>query len=63
MECVRQLCRGPLYERDVLYLSGSLQRVHKDPFDRVIAADALFRDLHLLSPDEPFGQYGCAMIW
>ena len=50
-------------QRDVLYLSGSLPRVHKDPFDRVIAADALFRDLYLLTPDEPFGQYGCAMIW
>ena len=50
-------------QRNVLYLSGSLPRIHKDPFDRVIAADALYRDLRLLSPDEPFKQYGCAIIW
>ena len=36
---------------------------HKDPFDRVIAAEALHRDLRRLSPDEPFGKYGCAVVW
>lgn len=50
-------------QRDVLYLSGNLPRVHKDPFDRVIAADALNRDLQLRSPDETFEEYGCAITW
>jgi PIN domain nuclease of toxin-antitoxin system len=50
-------------QRVVLYRSGSLPLIHKDPFDRVIAAEALHRDLRLLSPDEPFGKYGCAVLW
>ena len=50
-------------QRVVLYRSGCLPLIHKDPFDRVIAAEALHRDLRLLSPDEPFGKYGCAVLW
>ncbi len=50
-------------QRVVLYRSGSLPPIHKDPFDRVIAAEALHRDLRLLSPDEPFAKYGCAVLW
>lgn len=50
-------------QRSVLYRSGSLPPIHKDPFDRVIAAEALHRDLRLLSPDEPFRKYGCAVLW
>jgi PIN domain nuclease of toxin-antitoxin system len=47
----------------VLYRSGSLPPIHKDHFDRVIVAEALHRDLRLLSPDEHFGKYGCAVLW
>jgi PIN domain nuclease of toxin-antitoxin system len=50
-------------QRVVIYRSGSLPPIHKDPFDRVIAAEALHRDLRLLSPDEPFAKYGCSVIW
>ena len=50
-------------QRVVFYRSGSLPPIHKDPFDRVIAAEALHRDLRLLSPDEPFAKYGCAVLW
>jgi PIN domain nuclease of toxin-antitoxin system len=50
-------------QKVVLYRSGSLPPIHKDPFDRVIAAEALHRDLRLISPDEPFAKYGCAVIW
>jgi len=50
-------------QRDVLYRAAALPPVHKDPFDRVIAADALQRKLRLLSPDKPFGIYGCQVVW
>jgi len=50
-------------QREVLYLSGNLPAIHKDPFDRVIAAEALHRDLRLLSPDSPFAKYGCKVTW
>ena len=50
-------------QRPVLYRAGALPAVHKDPFDRVIAADALHRDLRVVSPDGPFKAYGCATVW
>jgi PIN domain nuclease of toxin-antitoxin system len=50
-------------QREVLYLSGNLPKLHKDPFDRLIAAEALHRGLRLVSPDEPFSRYGCDLIW
>ena len=50
-------------QRQVLYRAGSLPLIHKDPFDRVIAAEALHRDLRLLSPDAPFERCGCAVLW
>lgn len=50
-------------ERETLYLSGELPEIHKDPFDRVIAAEALHRRMTLLSPDEPFRAYGCEVVW
>lgn len=59
LQCIEAL---PL-QRPVLYRAGALPPVHKDPFDRVIAADALHRDLLVLSPDAPFRLYGCATIW
>ena len=50
-------------QRTTLYRAGTLPAIHKDPFDRVIAADALQRDLRIVSPDVPFRAYGCAVIW
>ena len=50
-------------QRTTLYRAGTLPPIHKDPFDRVIAADALQRDLRIVSPDMPFRAYGCAVIW
>lgn len=58
-QCIEVL---PL-QRPVLYRAGALPPVHKDPFDRVIAADALHRDLRVVSPDAPFELYGCSIIW
>ncbi len=57
-------CIGVLpLQRPVLYRAGALPAVHKDPFDRVIAADALQRDLRVVSPDAPFKLYGCSTVW
>jgi PIN domain nuclease of toxin-antitoxin system len=50
-------------QRHTFYQAAALPPVHKDPFDRVIAADALQRDLRLISPDIPFHHYGCRVIW
>ena len=50
-------------QRAVLYQAAALPPVHKDPFDRVIAADALERILRVVTPDKPFEIYGCKVVW
>ena len=50
-------------EREVIYKSGNLPPVHRDPFDRIIAADSLIHTIPIISPDPPFGDYGCKVIW
>jgi len=50
-------------ERGVIYRSGSLPPIHRDPFDRMIAADSLIHKMPILTPDGPFGEYGCKVIW
>jgi PIN domain nuclease of toxin-antitoxin system len=52
----------PLH-RDTLYRAAALPPVHKDPFDRVIAADALQRGLRVVTPDLPFKRYHCKIVW
>ena len=36
---------------------------HRDPFDRMIVAQALARDLQVLGTDERFDAYGVDRIW
>lgn len=45
-------------------LRGSeLPKHHKDPFDRVILAQAEMAGLHVISPDGEFPAYGIPLIW
>ena len=41
----------------------SLPFHHRDPFDRLIAAQALERDLAIVSADRAFDEYGVKRIW
>ena len=41
----------------------SLPFHHRDPFDRLIAAQALDRDLAIVSTDRVFEEYGVTRIW
>ena len=41
-------------------LAGSLPNHHQDPFDRIIIAQALIRNLAILSNERIFDQYG---VW
>ena len=36
---------------------------HRDPFDRVLAAQALNDELTIVSADPVFGQYGVKRVW
>lgn len=43
--------------------AGRLVAEHRDPFDRMIAAQALALDVPILSPDPQFDQFGVRRIW
>ena len=57
-----QLQRQPLTHA-AIFRSGELPRVHKDPFDRMLAAQAIEDALTILSPDEPLSLLGAARVW
>ncbi len=50
-------------ERGVIYKSGKLPSIHRDPFDRMIASDSLFHKMPILTPDGPYREYGCQVVW
>lgn len=43
--------------------AGRLVGEHRDPFDRMIAAQALALDIPVLSPDTQLDQFGIRRIW
>lgn len=43
--------------------AGSIDGPHKDPFDRILAAQALLGDLILVSRDTVFDRYGVQRLW
>jgi len=42
---------------------GNLPTHHKDPFDRLLIAQAQYENLVLLSKDSVFSQYDVSVIW
>ncbi len=48
---------------EALLRGSELPAHHKDPFDRVILAQALMHDLVVVSPDESFPPYGVRAVW
>jgi PIN domain nuclease of toxin-antitoxin system len=44
-------------------LAGSLPSIHRDPFDRILIAQAIVSDMTLISNEELFGAYGVARLW
>ncbi|WP_395744032.1 type II toxin-antitoxin system VapC family toxin [Prosthecobacter sp.] len=57
-----QVERWPL-DLDAIYRSGELPRVHLDPFDRLLAAQAMEAGMTLLSPDTPLSLLGASRLW
>jgi PIN domain nuclease of toxin-antitoxin system len=43
--------------------SGSLTGAHRDPFDRLIAAQALIEDLTVITRDPEIAGFGCKVLW
>lgn len=44
-------------------LAGALPMHHRDPFDRMLIAQAQCESLHLVSIDEQFAAYDVALLW
>ena len=44
-------------------LAGRLPGAHKDPFDRMLAAQALIEDVPLATNDAAFAGFGVKVIW
>jgi PIN domain nuclease of toxin-antitoxin system len=43
--------------------AGRLVAEHRDPFDRMIAAQALALDVVVISPDAQLDQFGVRRVW
>ncbi len=43
--------------------AGRLPGPHRDPFDRMLIAQALGHDLAIVSNEEPFDRYGVNRLW
>jgi len=50
-------------ERDYLLKLSALQDYHKDPFDRLIMATALFENMTLITVDENIHKYDMTELW
>lgn len=44
-------------------LAGSLPQVHRDPFDRLLVAQAEIEELTLVSKDRALRQFGVELLW
>lgn len=44
-------------------VAGALPGPHRDPFDRMLIAQAMLEDLVLVSNEQPFDAYGVRRLW
>ncbi|MGA7807403.1 type II toxin-antitoxin system VapC family toxin [Bradyrhizobium sp.] len=44
-------------------VAGTLPGPHRDPFDRMLIAQAMLENLVLVSSEQPFDAYGVARFW
>lgn len=50
-------------EEQAIYLSGELSAAHRDPFDRLIAAQSKRASMPLVTSDTCFHALGVEVIW
>jgi PIN domain nuclease of toxin-antitoxin system len=46
-----------------IYHTQQLELIHQDPFDRIIASQALIENIQLISSDEIFDSYNVKRLW
>lgn len=50
-------------EEQAIYMSGELPASHRDPLDRLIAAQSQQAAMPVITPDHPFRTLGTKTIW
>ena len=50
-------------DQETVFRSGELPAFHRDPFDRLIAAQALVHQLTIVTPDRPLKDLGTEICW
>lgn len=45
------------------FRAGTFRNEHRDPFDRMLAAQSIGEELPVVSPDERIGEFGAKLIW
>ena len=48
---------------DAAITAATLPLVHRDPFDRIIIAEAIKENLSVLTKDKMFAEYGVRTLW
>jgi PIN domain nuclease of toxin-antitoxin system len=48
---------------DHALMASFLPGEHRDPFDRMLAAQAVIEDLTLITRDQQLGGFGCRTLW
>lgn len=43
--------------------AGLLAGPHRDPFDRILAAQALIEDMTVVTRDREIAEFGCKVLW
>jgi PIN domain nuclease of toxin-antitoxin system len=43
--------------------AGALPQLHRDPFDRMLAAQALIEEVPIIGRDEVLRDFGVALVW
>ena len=52
----------PVDEESALY-TARLPKLHTDPFDRVLIAQAIVHGMTIVTPDEAIANYGTRILW
>jgi PIN domain nuclease of toxin-antitoxin system len=50
-------------DEEAALLTSRLPRLHNDPFDRMLVAQAMIHDMTIVTPDEAIERYGVRVLW
>jgi PIN domain nuclease of toxin-antitoxin system len=59
----RESFKGLAVEVDHAFAAAGYEQAHRDPFDRMLIAQALLEDLDIVSNDTAFDAFGAKRIW